>query len=179
MSRDTWRRVWLSIGWVNSCLGRGGERLPPSVPMKGYTMLYGLYGYCVSCVSCAAIVVCLHEQKATVFGEEMSLPKIFRACGAQKKAKKIFAGLRPAPLRPPSRKSMTARPGPGRDPRRRPGRRLFSGKLFGSGCCRVFSNQHRWASAAKIASAMSDETSLTAVVLSPVLGSSSVLGKVL
>ena len=113
MSRDTWRRVWLSIEWFNSSW-KGGERLPPSVPLKGYTMLYGygLYGYCVSCVSCAAIVVCLHEQKATVFGEEMSLPKNFRACGAQKKAKKIFAGLRPAPLRPPSRKIMTARPGP-------------------------------------------------------------------
>ena len=32
----------------------------------------------------------MNEQKATVFGEEMSLPKNFRACGAQKKPKKIF-----------------------------------------------------------------------------------------
>ena len=71
----------------------GGERLPPSVPLKGYTMLYGygLYGYCVSCVSCAAIVVCLHEQKATVFGEEMSLQKkLSRLWRAKKSPKHEF-----------------------------------------------------------------------------------------
>ena len=118
MSRDTWRRVWLSIEWLNSSW-KGGERLPPSVPLKGYpggvhnvVWLWPIWLLCILCILCGYCCLCLLEHKATVFGEEMSLPKIFRACGAQTEAKNVFAGLRPAPLRPPSRKIMTARPGP-------------------------------------------------------------------
>ena len=49
---------------------------------------YGLYGYCVSCVSCAAIVVCLHEQKATVLAKKCHSQKFFAPAARKKRPKK-------------------------------------------------------------------------------------------